>query len=134
MFIERMLAGDKVPVYGNGENTREWLYVTDTCRAILSLMEHFPENVIGEVFNLGSGVEKSVLEITGSIAGLLNVDAEDMIKWVDDRLAHVERHRVNWEKIRRVTDWEPIVNFDEGLERTVRWYTEHRGHEYDNWW
>lgn len=133
-FIEKMLAGERVPVYGNGGNTREWLYVTDTCRAILSLMEHFPANVVGEVFNIGSGVERSVLEITGSIAGLLNVGAEDLIEWVNDRPAHVERHRVNWEKIRRITGWAPIVDFEEGLQRTVRWYMEYRSDECDNWW
>jgi len=133
-FIERMLAGQRVPVYGNGENTREWIYVTDTCWAIASLLEHFPDNVIGEVFNIGSSVERSVLEITRSIAGLLNVDREDIIEWVDDRPAHVERHRVNWEKIRRVTGWEPIVDFKEGLTRTIRWYAERQGDGCNNWW
>ena len=133
-FIERMIAGEKVPVYGHGGNTREWLYVKDTCRAILSLIEHFSANVVGEVFNIGSGVGKSVLEITGSITGLLDIDGENVIEWVDDRPAHVERHRVNWNKIRRVTGWEPIFDFEEGLKRTVSWYMEHRGGEYDNWW
>lgn len=133
-FVNRMLAGDKVPVYGDGGNTREWLYVTDTCRAIFSLLEHFPVNVAGEVFNIGSGVEKSVLEITGSIAGLLGLDAEDMIDRVNDRPGHVERHRVDWSKIHRVTGWEPAVGLEEGLKRTIRWYAEHQDDMCDNWW
>ncbi len=133
-FIKRMLESERVPVYGTGGNTREWLYVTDTCRAILSLMDHFPDNVMGEVFNIGTGVERSVLEITMSIAKLLKVDTEDMIDWVDDRPAHVERHRVNWEKIHSVTGWKPIMDFQEGLKRTVSWYAERHGGELDNWW
>jgi len=134
--ITSMLNGRKIPIYGDGKNTREWLYVQDTARGIISLLEHenWPENVAGEVFNLGSGVEKSVLDITDAIGSILRIDPDEYREWVEDRPGHVRRHRVDWKKINSLTGWEPETTFEKGMKLTVNWYRKrHRG-ELETWW
>jgi len=136
LCITSMLDGRKVPIYGDGRNTREWLYVRDTCRGIISLLEHedWGGNVAGEIFNLGSGVERSVLEVTDTIGGILGIEPEKHREWVEDRPGHVKRHRVDWRKINRLTGWEPETTFEKGMKQTVNWYRKrHRG-ELETWW
>lgn len=135
-FITSVLNGGKIPIYGDGKNTREWLYVRDTSRGIISLLEHenWSDHVAGEVFNLGSGVERSVLDITNAIGNILRIDPEECREWVEDRPGHVKRHRVDWKKINGLTGWEPETTFEKGMKLTVNWYRKrHRG-ELETWW
>ena len=135
-FITRMLAGERVPIYGDGRNTREWLYVTDTCNAILSLLdnEEYATLAAGEAFNIGSGVERSVIEVTRMLSTILGVQDKSIMEYVDDRPGHVVRHRVDWTKLNRAVGWKPEIGFREGLERTVGWYRERYGEELREWW
>jgi dTDP-glucose 4,6-dehydratase len=124
LFITNLLEGRKVPLYGDGGNVRDWLYVEDNCRAIdLILREGKP----GEVYNVGADQERSNLELTRLILGLMGM-GEDRIAWVPDRPGHDLRYSVDWSKVREL-GWEPRVTLEEGLLRTLKWYRENR-----QWW
>jgi len=125
LFLTNAIEDKPLPVYGTGKNTRDWIYVTDHCRAIACLLQ--AEGVEGEVFNIGTGQEYSILEIADLLLRLLG-KPRDLITFVKDRPGHVLRHAVDTEKIRQRCGWQPEVRFEEGLERTVRWYLDNR------WW
>jgi dTDP-glucose 4,6-dehydratase len=126
LFVTNAIEGESMPVYGTGANTRDWIHVTDHCRA-LDLLLH-AEGVDGEVFNIGSGEEKSVNEIAMSICDVLD-KPQDLIQYVVDRPGHVLRHAVSTDKIRSHLRWEPTVTFDEGLPETIQWYVDN-----PRWW
>ncbi|MBU1017671.1 dTDP-glucose 4,6-dehydratase [Patescibacteria group bacterium] len=119
-FIKRLLAGEKVPVYGNGSNVRDWLHVTDHCRAV-DLILH--EGKIGEIYNVGANNEHSNLEITKKMLKILDLQ-EDRIEFVKDRPGHDIRYAIDATKIRNELGWKPTVDFEEGFHNTVLWYSE----------
>jgi dTDP-glucose 4,6-dehydratase len=125
LFITSALDDEPLPLYQSSANRREWLYVTDHCRAIDLILK---EGTIGETYNIGSGIEKSVEEITDHILALLNKPAA-LKSYVPDRPGHDRRYLLNSDKIRRELGWTPVVSFDDGMERTVDWYVEHPA-----WW
>ncbi|UCF79412.1 MAG: dTDP-glucose 4,6-dehydratase [Candidatus Eiseniibacteriota bacterium] len=125
LFITNVLEGKKLPVYGSGRNTRDWIHVEDHCSALEALME--AEGVEGLVFNIGSGNELSVLDIAEKILRLLD-GSEGLIEHVTDRPAHDRRYALNTDRIRAKVDWASRIDFDQGLSDTVRWYRENR------WW
>lgn len=135
-FISGVLEGRRTPVYGTGENTREWLYVGDTCRALLRLLESemFEKHVSGEAFNIGSGVELSALAMLETIAGMMNVDVREFVEYVGDRPGHVVRHCVDWTKIQRLIGWQPGVGIDRGLAMTIDWYRNMAPGGWRRWW
>lgn len=125
LFITNLLEGKRVPLYGDGLNVRDWLYVADHCRAI-DLIVH--QGKIGETYCVGGNCEKTNLEVARAILKLLGKD-ESLIEYVKDRPGHDRRYAMDYSKIKRELGWEPSVGFDEGLEKTVEWYKNNEA-----WW
>ncbi len=117
-FISRLLKDEKVPVYGDGLNVRDWLYVYDHCRAI-DVVLHRGE--AGEVYNIGGHNEKTNLEITRIILEKMGKD-ESFIEYVQDRLGHDRRYAISNDKITSQLGWKPSVTFEEGISMTIDWY------------
>ena len=117
-FISKLLKGEKVPVYGDGMNIRDWLYVYDHCEAI-DIVLH--KGKIGEVYNIGGHNEKTNLEITHLILDAMGKD-ETSIKYVDDRLGHDRRYAICNDKIQDELNWKPSLSFEEGIKLTINWY------------
>jgi len=122
VVIEKALAGEAVPVYGRGENVREWLFVADCARGLRLVLERGRP---GEIYNLGSGVEKSNLEVVRAILKALG-RPEDLISFVKDRPGHDFRYAMDSSKIRQELGWSPETPFEQGLEETINWYLTHR--------
>jgi len=123
LFITNILEGKKVPLYGDGLNVRDWLYVEDNCEAI-DLVLH--EGKDGEVYNIGAKNELSNIEITKMVLDILGKD-ENFIEYVSDRPGHDKRYSVDISKIKTL-GWEPKHDFDEALKLTVDWYKDNK------WW
>ncbi|WP_165322555.1 dTDP-glucose 4,6-dehydratase [Rhizorhabdus phycosphaerae] len=134
LIIIRALAGEALPVYGDGSNIRDWLYVEDHARALRTVFEC---GAPGETYNVGGNSERRNIEVVRSICAALDrlhprSDGHgyaDQISFVADRPGHDRRYAIDASKIRNVLGWEPQVSFEEGIERTVRWYLENRP-----WW
>ena len=124
LFVTNLIEGKKVPLYGDGKNIRDWLYVQDHCDAIEFLIEN-GEN--GEVYNIGGGNEMQNIEITQLILELMGV-GDEMIKYVPDRPGHDQRYSLNTEKLAKL-GWKPKYNFTSALPETVHWYREN-----EDWW
>ena len=124
LFVTNLLEGRKVPVYGSGTNVREWIYVLDHCRAIDFVLDR---GAPGEVYNIGSGVEKTNLEITDALLRLLGRDESD-VEHVDDRKGHDFRYAIDCSKLRAL-GWTPAFGFEEALAETVDWYRANEA-----WW
>ena len=123
LFITNLLEQKKVPVYGQGENIREWLYVLDHCNAIDFLLH---KGELGQSYNIGSGVEKNNLEITKLILSELGF-TEEMIEYVKDRPGHDWRYALDFKKITKL-GWQPEFTFAEAIRETIRWYRQNK------WW
>lgn len=117
-FISKLLRDEKVPVYGDGMNVRDWLYVYDHCEAIDTVLH---KGTIGEVYNIGGHNEKTNLEITKLILNAMNKD-ETSIEYVEDRLGHDKRYAISNDKITSKLGWKPSVTFEEGIKITIGWY------------
>ena len=117
-FISQLLKGEKVPVYGDGLNVRDWLYVYDHCSAIDAVLH---KGKIGEVYNIGGHNEKTNMEITHLILDAMGKD-ESSIKYVQDRLGHDKRYAICNDKIQSELGWEPSLTFEEGIKITIDWY------------
>ncbi len=117
-FISKLLKGEKVPVYGDGLNVRDWLYVYDHCEAIDRVLH---KGKVGEVYNIGGHNEKTNLEITHLILDAMGKD-ETSIEYVADRLGHDRRYAISNDKITSELNWEPSVTFEEGIKMTIDWY------------
>ena len=116
-FIQNAAAGKSLPVYGDGSNVREWIYVEDNCRALDVVLR---DGDIGEIYNIGSHTEKTNLEVTEAILDAVGAD-DDLIEFVEDRAGHDQRYALETEKIEAL-GWEPEYTFEEGLERAVQYY------------
>lgn len=116
-FIKNAAADENLPVYGDGSNVREWIYVEDNCRALDLVLR---EGDVGEVYNIGSTAEKTNLEVTEAIINVVGAD-DDLIEFVDDRAGHDQRYALEAKKIETL-GWEPEYTFEEGLARTVDYY------------
>ncbi len=123
-FITNLLRNKKVPVYGTGQNIREWIYVEDHCSCIDTVIHKGKK---GEFYNVGSGVEKTNLEITNLILTKLGF-GEEMIEYVEDRLGHDFRYAVDTQKVRDL-GWQPKYSFEEGFDLTIDWYKKNQ-----HWW
>ena len=122
--IIRAFRNEKIPVYGDGMQIRDWLYVRDHCRAIEYVAKKGKK---GEIYNVSGGNEIPNIEIVKKILSMLNRD-ESLIQHVEDRKGHDLRYSLNSEKIRNM-GWRPEVNLEEGLQKTVEWYLENK-----EWW
>ena len=117
-FITKLLNNEKVPVYGDGLNVRDWLYVYDHCEAIDTVLHN---GSVGEVYNIGGHNEKTNLEITKLILDAMGKD-ESSIEHVKDRLGHDRRYAISNDKITSELGWKPSITFDEGIKLTIDWY------------
>lgn len=126
LFVTNALDNIPVPVYGDGKNTRDWIFVEDHCRAIDILLHSSGHD--GEVFNIGTSQEFSVLQITDLILKALGKPAS-LLQYVKDRAGHVPRHAVDSSKFAKTFNWNPATDFAAMLEKTVKWYVEH-----ESWW
>ena len=117
-FISKLLRGEKVPVYGDGLNVRDWLYVYDHCEAIDVVLH---KGTVGQVYNIGGHNEKTNLEITNLILQAMGKD-EKSIEYVQDRLGHDRRYAIANDKITSELGWEPSITFEEGIKLTIDWY------------
>jgi dTDP-glucose 4,6-dehydratase len=116
-FVQKAAADEDLPVYGDGSNVREWIYVEDNCRALdLVLRKGEP----GEVYNIGSGEERTNLEVTEAILDAVG-GTEDQITFVEDRAGHDQRYALDASKIEQL-GWEPSWSFEDGLRQTVEYY------------
>lgn len=125
LMIANALADKPLPVYGNGENVRDWLYVEDHCRAI-DLIIH--NGKVGEVYNVGGHNEKRNIDIVRIICQELG-KPESLIVHVEDRKGHDRRYAIDPVKIHRELGWLPETKFEDGIKKTVKWYLEHK-----KWW
>ena len=126
LFVTNALDNIPLPVYGDGRNTRDWIFVEDHCRAIDLLLHSSGHD--GEVFNIGASQEFSVLQITDLILKILGKPAS-LLQYVKDRAGHVPRHAVDSSKFAKTFEWNPATDFAAMLEKTVTWYVEH-----ESWW
>lgn len=125
LMIANALADKPLPVYGNGENVRDWLYVEDHCRAI-DLIIH--NGKVGEVYNVGGHNEKRNIDIVRIICQELG-KPESLIVHVEDRKGHDRRYAIDPFKIHRELGWLPETKFEDGIKKTIKWYLEHK-----KWW
>ncbi len=117
-----------LPIYGDGKQVRDWLYVTDHCRAIDLVIK---KAKVGEVYNVGGNNEKFNIDIVKTIIKILKETvnekiSEDLIKYVEDRKGHDRRYAIDASKIKKELGWEPQINFEEGIKKTVKWYVENK--------
>ncbi|WP_292045011.1 MULTISPECIES: dTDP-glucose 4,6-dehydratase [unclassified Brevundimonas] len=134
LIILKALAGEQLPVYGDGSNVRDWLFVEDHARALRSVFER---GAPGETYNVGGNAERRNIDVVKSICTVLDriqpredgLPYSDQITFVSDRPGHDQRYAIDASKIRRELGWTPVVTFEEGVERTVRWFLSNRP-----WW
>lgn len=125
LMVTNGMTGGNLPIYGDGENIRDWLYVEDHGRAI-DLVLH--EGKAGEIYNVGGHNEKTNNQIVNLIVDNLGLP-KDRIKYVKDRLGHDRRYAIDPSKIKRELGWEPTIMFDKGIIKTIDWYKNH-----EDWW
>lgn len=125
LMISRALNNESLPVYGKGENVRDWLYVVDHCSAIDSIIHN---GTIGEVYNIGGHNERTNLEVVKTILKELD-KSESLITYVTDRAGHDMRYAIDPTKISNELGWLPTTNFDDGIKMTIQWYLNNR-----EWW
>ncbi|MCG1043163.1 dTDP-glucose 4,6-dehydratase [Mycetohabitans sp. B8] len=126
LTIIRALAGEPLPVYGDGQNVRDWLYVRDHCSAIRKVLSH---GAPGQTYNVGGWNEKTNIEVVQAVCDLLDVlnpkasgSYRDLIAFVADRPGHDRRYAIDARKIEDELGWKPAETFDSGLKKTVQWY------------
>lgn len=145
LVIHNALTGKPLPIYGNGQQIRDWLYVEDHCAAIRRVLE---AGKVGEVYNIGGWNEKPNIEVVKTLCRMLDIKQPrmdgksyiDQITYVEDRLGHDQRYAIDATKIAGELGWKPKETFESGIEKTVNWYLEHQdwvnnvtSGEYRNW-
>ena len=125
LMIINAFHGKKLPVYGKGENVRDWLYVEDHCSAIDLIIR---KGKVGEVYNIGGHNERRNIDVVKTILSELG-KSEELIEYVADRKGHDRRYAIDPTKIHDALGWEPSTKFDDGIKATVQWYLEHK-----DWW
>jgi len=129
LMILNALEGQPLPVYGDGQHVRDWLYVEDHCRALWEILQHGRP---GETYNIGGGCEKTNLDVVNAICDTVDEmapDADvperrDLITHVDDRPGHDRRYAIDFTKLETERNWRPLESFETGLKKTIAWYLE----------
>lgn len=127
LMIVNALEGKPLPIYGDGQNVRDWLFVEDHCEAIRAVLD---KGAAGEVYNIGGDCERTNLEIVETICDIVDrlrpelphAPCRDLITFVTDRPGHDRRYAIDASKIQQQLDWQPKEDFESGLDRTIRWY------------
>ncbi len=125
LFITNAFEGEKLPLYGDGGNMRDWLYVTDHCKALVAAIE---KGKPGRIYNIGDGQEKTNKEVTYAILEATGADVS-LVRFVEDRLGHDRRYAVDISRASRELGWKPDTDFEKGIALTVGWYREN-----SQWW
>jgi len=125
LMISNAMENKELPIYGDGLNIRDWIYVEDHCRALDRVLQHGKE---GEVYNIGGGSERTNLYVAKRILDRLG-KPHSLIRFVADRPGHDRRYAIDFSKIKRELGWMPTISFEEGIERTIEWYQTHQ-----EWW
>ena len=120
--ILNLLNDEKIPVYGDGKQIRDWLYVQDHCEALIEVWKH---GVVGEKYNIGGECEVQNIDLIKKIISLMGKD-ESMIEYVKDRPGHDRRYSTDISKITKDLNWKPRFDIDDGLTKTIEWYERHR--------
>lgn len=118
LMITRAFQGLDLPVYGNGRQSREWIFVEDHCTALMEIMM---AGISGEIYNIGTGHEEENLCVVSRIVQLTGANTNQVVH-VSDRPAHDQRYALNCSKVKLLSGWEPKTGFEEGLKRTIEWY------------
>ncbi|MCB1228075.1 MAG: dTDP-glucose 4,6-dehydratase [Verrucomicrobiales bacterium] len=129
LMVQKILRGEKLPVYGDGSNVRDWLYVEDHCRGLaLALVK----GEVGETYNIGGKCEMKNLDVVHTLIAAVNAEQpglnrtpEELVTFVTDRPGHDHRYAIDCSKIERELGWSPKETFESGIRRTVRWYLDH---------
>ena len=119
-FVKRMIVGQKLPVYGTGENIREWIHVSDSVSGIVEVLNR---GKVGEFYNISSQDFRTNIEVTRKIIEFFKGN-DNCIEFVEDRPGHDFRYAIENSKIRRELDWKPVVDFEAGLKETIQWYVD----------
>lgn len=130
LCIQKALKGQALPIYGDGQQIRDWLYVSDHCAAIRQVLE---KGVVGEVYNIGGWNEKTNLSVVHTLCDILDKEKprddlqsySSQITFVRDRPGHDTRYAIDASKIERELNWRPLETFHSGIQKTVRWYLDH---------
>jgi dTDP-glucose 4,6-dehydratase len=125
LLISNAIENKELPIYGDGMNVRDWIYVEDHCRALDAVLHHGKE---GEVYNIGGQSEKPNLEVVKTVLDQLG-KPHSLIRFVKDRPGHDRRYAMDFSKIERELGWNPTFSFEEGVRLTVEWYKTHQ-----EWW
>lgn len=128
LIINNCINKKTLPIYGNGLNIRDWLYVDDHCKAIDTVISH---GRLGEVYNIGGFNEKTNIYIVKTIINYINKNidntvTEELIKYVEDRKGHDKRYAIDPSRISSELNWKPETTFDEGIKKTIQWYLDNR--------
>ena len=144
LMINHALQGKPLPVYGDGKQVRDWLYVGDHCAAVRTVLER---GRLGETYNIGGNAEKKNLDVVRTLCAALDAARPrasgtygDLVTFVTDRPGHDRRYAIDATKVRSELGWRPLESFDTGLAKTVRWYLDHaewvaqvQSGDYQNW-
>lgn len=125
LTITNLIEGKKIPIYGDGSAVRDWLHVQDHCGAIDTIIH---KGKIGETYCVGGNGEKTNMELVSTILKFMCRD-ESWIEYVEDRKGHDMRYAINFSKIKNELGWEPQITFEEGIEKTIKWFQENEA-----WW
>jgi dTDP-glucose 4,6-dehydratase len=126
LFVTNLIEGKKVPLYGDGMNVRDWLYVDDHCEAIWTVLN---KGTPGEVYNIGGNNEIPNRKITETILREMGKDWDQNVQYVKDRPGHDRRYAIDASKIKRELGWEPQYRFDQAIKATIEWFREN-----ESWW
>ncbi|MDB5356144.1 MAG: rfbB [Phycisphaerales bacterium] len=126
LFVTNLMEGKKVPLYGDGLNVRDWLYVEDHCEALWAVLN---KGTPGEVYNIGGNNEITNRKITEVILREMGADWDKSVQYVKDRPGHDRRYAIDASKIKRELGWEPKRRFEEAIKTTIAWYRQH-----ESWW
>ena len=126
LFVTNALEGEKLPLYGDGLNVRDWLHVNDHADGIEAALLHGKP---GQVYNIGGGNERTNREITEIILDELGFDWDGTVRQVEDRPGHDRRYSIDCDRAHRLLGWEPTMDFESGLRETIRWYRDN-----ESWW
>ncbi|MGG1961375.1 dTDP-glucose 4,6-dehydratase [Bacillus pumilus] len=117
-IIRKAINGEKIPIYGDGQQIRDWLYVEDHAKAVKQVLEN---GTAGQVYNIGGGNEKTNLDLTKTILTQLGI-SHDRIAFVEDRKGHDRRYAIDASKLKRELGWTQLTSFEAGIEKTINWY------------
>jgi dTDP-glucose 4,6-dehydratase len=125
LMISNAMEDRELPVYGDGLNVRDWIYVDDHCRALDTILHHGES---GKIYNIGGASERTNLQVVRTVLEVLG-KPESLIHFVTDRPGHDRRYAMDFSKLKKDLNWQPQITFEEGIKRTINWYVDHQ-----EWW